>query len=116
MREQDFHDLGHAARPVQIHGNEPSGRLQVAQHRNARAHGFEVVQGEGHLCRVGDGEKVEHGVGRAADGHGYGDGVLERLAGQDLARVKLPRDRIHEHRGRARGALRLVGVFGGHGG
>jgi len=44
---------------------------------------------------VGDGEEVKHGVGRAADGHRNGDGVLERLARQDLTRAKVPADRIH---------------------
>src|SRR2546422_2856612 len=50
--------------------------------------------------------------GRAADGHGDGDGVFERLARENLSRAKPPRDRVHEHRSRARGALRLFGVFG----
>ena len=35
---------------------------------------------------VGDGQQVQHGVGRAAERRGDGDGVLERLLGHDLAR------------------------------
>ena len=33
----------------------------------------------------GDGQQVQHGVGRAAEGHDDGDGVLERLLGHDVA-------------------------------
>jgi len=80
------------------------------------ADGFEVVQRERYLRRVRDGEEVKHGVGRAADRHRDGDGVLERLARQDLSRTEVPGDRVHEDGGRPGGALRLVGVFGGHGG
>jgi hypothetical protein len=34
---------------------------------------------------MGDGQQVEHGVGGAAEGHDHGDGVFERLLGEDLA-------------------------------
>ena len=39
----------------------------------------EVLQRQLHLGFAGDGEQVQHGVGGTAEGHGDGDGVLERL-------------------------------------
>ena len=38
------------------------------------------------LGLVGDGQQVQHRVGRAAERHDDGDGVLERLLGHDVAR------------------------------
>ena len=45
----------------------------------------EVVEGQFDPGLVGDGQQMEHGIGRPAEGHGDGDGVLERLLGHDLA-------------------------------
>ena len=45
----------------------------------------EVVELELDPGLVGDGQQVEHGVGRAAERHDDGDGVLEGLLGHDLA-------------------------------
>ena len=50
-----------------------------------RRHAVEVVESELHARLVGDGEQVQHGVGRAAERHDDGDGVLERLLGHDVA-------------------------------
>ena len=40
-----------------------------------------------HARLVGDGEQVQDGVGRAAERHDDGDGVLERGLGHDLSRA-----------------------------
>ena len=50
------------------------------------ADAVEVVELELDARLVGDGEQVQHGVGRAAERHDDGDRVLERLLGHDLAR------------------------------
>ena len=54
--------------------------------RDAVADAVEVVEGQLDLRLVRDGQQVQHGVGRAAEGHDDGDRVLERLARQDVAR------------------------------
>ena len=51
------------------------------------------AQLDAHL--VGDGRQVQAGVGRAADGHIHGDGVLERLLGHDVARQEVLRVQVH---------------------
>jgi hypothetical protein len=47
---------------------------------------LEVVEVERHLGGAGDRQQVQDGVGAAADRHDHGDGVLEGLAGQQVAR------------------------------
>ena len=94
--EQDLHHLGNAAGPVEIGRHETAGGLQVAKHRHPRPNRFEIVQCERNLCRVSDGEQVEHGIGRAAQGHADGDPVLEGLPSQNLAREQLGLDRLDE--------------------
>ena len=71
-----------------------AGRLQIAEDWDARANGLEIVDGERDVGGVGDGQQMQDGVGRAAGGHDHGDGVLERLAGHDLARQNLLTDGV----------------------
>ena len=59
--------------------------LGVGQVGHPGGHLVEVVELELHPRLVGDGQQVEDGVGGAAQRHGDGDGVLERLLGHDLA-------------------------------
>ena len=54
--------------------------LEVAQHRHFAPHALEVVDGPFHARRSGDGEVVQHRVGRAAGRHDKRDGVLDRLS------------------------------------
>ena len=84
--EQRLHDDGDAADPVDVgHDVLPEG-LDVGQVRHLGADAEEVVESEVDVGLVGDGEQVQHGVGRAAEGHDDGDGVLEGLLGHDVAR------------------------------
>ena len=46
---------------------------------------------------VGDREQVQHGVGRAAGGRDGGDGVLERVARDDLTRPHAAPQHVHHH-------------------
>ncbi len=39
-----------------------------------------------HLGLVRDRQQMQHGIGRAAERHGDGDGILECFLGEDLAR------------------------------
>ena len=71
-------------------------------------HGFadpvEIVQRQLDLRLVGDGEQVENGVGRAAQGHHDSDGVFERVLGHDLAGPDPGFEQLDD------GLARLVGV------
>src|SRR5690606_20897893 len=60
-------------------------RFEVADVRHLVADAVEVVQGQLHLGLVGNGQQVQHDVGGAAERHGHGDRVLERLLGEDVA-------------------------------
>ena len=58
-----------------------SARLEIGQHGDAPADPGEIVQGELDAGGVGDGQEVEHGVGRAAQGDDDGDGVFKGARG-----------------------------------
>ncbi len=70
---------------VHVHHVVLAVRLGVGDVRHAGRHPVEVVEGELDPRLVGDGEEVQHGVGRAAERHHHGDGVLEGLLGHDVA-------------------------------
>ncbi|MNI86020.1 hypothetical protein D3C73_1430680 [compost metagenome] len=53
--------------------------------RNFVADAIEVVQRQLYFGFPGDREQVHHGVGGTAEGHGDGNGILERLFGHDVA-------------------------------
>ena len=76
--EQLAHHHGDAAHPVDVHHVVLAVGLRVGDVRHPRRHPVEVVELELDACLVGDGEEMEHGVGRAAERHHHGDGVLER--------------------------------------
>ena len=71
---------------VHVGHHEPAERLHICQERRAVTDPVEVLEGEVHLRLVRDRHQVQHGVGRAAEGHDDGDGVLERFLGHDLPR------------------------------
>jgi hypothetical protein len=66
----------------------------------------EVVERQLHPGGVGHGEQVQHGVGGAAEGDDHRDGVLEGLAGHDVARADAALDQV-QHGG--------AGPFGSRG-
>ena len=88
-------DIGHVVLPV---------GLGVGQVGHPGGHGVEVVQLQLDPRLVGDGQQVEYGVGRAPEGHGHGDGVLEGLLGHDLAGPDPEPEQLHH------------GLAGGEGG
>src|SRR3954465_10464768 len=75
--EKDLQYLRHAARAVEIHRYEAPGRLEIAKDRDLAAHALEVVDRPLHPGGAGDGEKVQHRVGRAARRHDERDAVLD---------------------------------------
>ena len=58
--------------------------LSVGHVRHPGRHLVEVVQLQVDPGLVGDGQQVQDGVGRTAQRHDHGDGVLERLLGHDV--------------------------------
>ena len=91
--EQVLEHDRHAADAVEVAHVELAARLHVGDVRDLGGDAVEVVELELDAGLVGDGQQVEHGVGRAAERRGDGDGVLERLLGHDLPR----RDAEAEH-------------------
>ena len=114
MVQQHAHHLWHATGAVELGGDEAAGGLEVAQDRDAAADDLEIVDGERHLGGAGDGQQVQHGVGGAADGHDHGDGILERLAGQQVTGADVEFDGAHQRAGRGAGAVGFLAILGGH--
>ena len=76
---------GKATGPEQVLHEVPAGRLEVDEQRHARADPIEIVERQRDAEPSGDGEQVDHRIGRAADGRQGHDRVPERTAGHDVA-------------------------------
>ena len=61
-----------------------SARLEVGEDGDTPADGGEIIQGEFDAGAPGDGQQVEDGVGRAAQGNDDGDGVFKGAAGHNV--------------------------------
>ncbi|KAG1239542.1 hypothetical protein G6F68_018534 [Rhizopus microsporus] len=112
--EQQLHDLRNAACAMQVGRDIFTRRLQVAQHGDALADAFEVVNGPRHFGGMRDGEEMQHGVGGTAGGHDDRNGVFDGCARDDVARPQVAPDRIDEHPRRLGGRDHLFIVFIGH--
>src|SRR5690606_27258147 len=82
--EQRLHHDRDAADTVHVDHDVLPERLDVGQVRHLGADPAEVGERELDPCLVGDGQQVQHRVGRPTEGHHHGDRVLERLLGHDL--------------------------------
>src|SRR5207247_4979119 len=60
-------------------------------------HPFEVVDRPLDAGRAGDREVMQHGIGRAAGRHDQGNGVLDGLARDDVARLEIFFYRLEQH-------------------
>src|SRR6185503_10673417 len=65
---------------------------------------------------AGDGDEVKDGVGGSAAGRDAGDGVLERLTGNDLRGAAIGANCIHDHASGLARCCELVFVGGGNAG
>ena len=78
-------------------------RLHVTDDRYLLAHALIVVDGPFDIRRMRDGEEVQHRVGRTTGGHNDRNRILDRLAGDDVARLEVVLHRLNQH------ARRLLG-------
>ncbi|WP_184440239.1 hypothetical protein [Mycobacterium sp. AZCC_0083] len=83
--QQRLHHDGHAADLVDVLHHMAAERLHVGQVRHLLPDAREVRKRELDVGLPGDGQQVQHGVRRPTEGHDDGDGVLERLLGEDVA-------------------------------
>ena len=73
---------------MHVEGDVFAAGLEVGDVGRAPHDLGDVVQGEADAGFVGDRRQVQRGVGRAAGGADDDGGVLERLAGDDVARAE----------------------------
>ena len=69
-----------------------------------------------HFHRMGNGQKMQHGIGRATHRHNHRNGIFKRFARHDVARANLLPDRSTRTSRRPRGTHVLFIVFRRHGG
>ncbi|MEN4474174.1 hypothetical protein [Mycolicibacterium cosmeticum] len=93
--QQCLHHHRHPADLVDVLHHVPAERLHVGQVRHLLADAGEIGQGQVDLRLPGDGQQVQHRVGGAAERHHHGDGVLEGLLGQDVARGDPAAQHLH---------------------
>lgn len=86
LLEQELEQGGGAADVVQVSHDVLARWLQVGQERGAVRDLLEVLDVELDANRVGDGDQVEDGIGRATGDVDDDHGVLEGLASQDVRR------------------------------
>ena len=98
--EQGLHHHGHPTHPVEVDHVVLPVRLGVGDVGYATRHPVEVVKVEMHPGLGGDGQEVQHGVGGTTKCVHHGNGVLECLLGQDLARGDPIAQQVH-HSGAA---------------
>ena len=85
--EERLHEQRDAAGLEQVLGDVAAAGLQVGDIGRALEDLGDVEQVELDAAFMGDGRQVQGGVGRAAGGRDHGGRVLERLAGDDVART-----------------------------
>ena len=76
----------HAAGPVDVlHVNRGERRGDLGDVRHLGGDRLDVREAEGHARLAGDGQHVEHGIGRSAHGHVHHHGVVDGGRGDDVA-------------------------------
>ena len=114
--EQRLEDHRDTPNPVEIdHVIAPEG-LQIPQVRCPPGNAIKVFEIERHIGLVGNRQKVKHGVGRSAEGHHRGDGILEGGTGHDLPRGHPRLEQRHDRLPGATGKITESGIDGGHSG
>ena len=87
LEAADAHEVGHVVF---------AAGLEVRQHRDLAADAFEVFEGDLDARGVADGDEVQDGVRRTAEGDHGDDRVLDRLLGDDVQRTDVLLEQV-EH-------------------
>ena len=95
--EQRLHEQRHAARLEHVLGNVLSARLHVGDVRRLLEDFGDVEEVEFNAALVRHGRQVQRAVGGAAGGSDDGRGILQRLAGDDVARADVAGEQFHHH-------------------
>ena len=85
--EQRFHQKRNATNLKHVFGNITAARLQIGDIGCLFEDFGDVEQIEFNAALVGDGRQVQRSIGRSAGGGDDGGGVLQRLAGDNVART-----------------------------
>ena len=109
---QFLHDGRDAARHVQLLDVVRACGREVADVRHLGGQLVEHGEIERHARLVRQREQVQHRVGRAADRHFAGQRVAERGRGQDVARLDVARDQLHDLHARVLGQMDARRVYG----
>ena len=94
--EEALGEDARAAGVLVVLGDVLAAGGEVADEGRALGDGVEVVDGERDVELAGDGDEVEDGVGAASGRADGGDGVLEGLAGEDLAGAEVVAGEVHD--------------------
>ena len=93
--QQGLHQQRNAASLEQIFGDIAAARLQIRDIGRALEHFCDIEEIERDPAFVSDRRQVERGIGRAAGGGYHRGGVLQCLAGDDVARTQVEADEVH---------------------
>ena len=88
--------MRNAAGLEHVLGDVAAGRLQIGDVGRALQHLGDGEQVEIDAAFMRDGREMQRGVGRAAGRSHHGSGILQRLAGDDVARADVERDQVHD--------------------
>ena len=109
--EQRLHQQRHAAGFEHVLGDIAPARLQIGDIGRALEDLGDVEQVELDAALMRDGRQMQRRIGRAAGGRDHRRRILQRLAGDDVARADVARDQFHDllAGGRAEAVANLVG-------
>ena len=99
--EQRLHQHRNAADLVHVLGDITPAGLQVGDVGRALEHLGDVVQVEFDAALMRHGRQMQRGIGRTAGGGDDRGGILQRLAGDDVARADVALEQFH-HRAAGR--------------
>src|SRR5437763_1795461 len=89
--QQQFHERLNTADRHQLRHEVAATGLQVCEHRYPPSDAREVIELEPHARLMRNGQQMQHRIGRATERDHHGDGVLERAAREDPARLQSER-------------------------
>ena len=84
-----------------------AARLEVGEHRHASADALKILEGEFDARGMGHRDEVQYSVRRTTEGDDDGDGVLERVLGEDVGRADVLLDEFQYRLARALAVLEL---------